>query len=205
VFSSAPTLGQLVAAEHILSAVFLSMAQVSSLLEKFDELRAALLKLGASFEFPLEQPVLQAPIPAAPAGRGLRGAVTADRAREFRFDCVLPARAMAMVVVDSFSLQKGLIDLLLRHAEPTRGTVLPGEANLADLDVHALYDAIVVVANTEVLQNGLEENLALDAPTVTRAAMRNMLGVADLTRVLAALPAGLETPLSACGYPRSRF
>lgn len=204
VISNALTLGQLVAAELILSAVFLSMARVSGLLEEFYELCAALYKLGDYFEFPLEQPVARTPLPAAPAGLGLRGAVTAHRSREFRFDFALAPGTKALVVVDSFSLQKGLLDLLLRHTEPARGTVLLGDANLADLDVHALRDAIVVVDNTGVLQCSLEENLALGDPAITRAAMRDMLEVVGLTPVLAALPEGLETPLGAYGYPLSR-
>lgn len=204
VIESELTLGQLVAAELILSAVFISIARVSTMLEELYEVCAALYKLGDFFELPLETPVTGEPLPAGPAGLSFDAAVTVHRDREFRLDLAIPAGAKVLAVVESYSLQKRMLDLVLAHVEPLRGAVLFAGRNIADLNRHALRDRIAVVDNSGVLERTLEENLGLGDPTITRAAMRDMLDLVGLEAVVNALPEGLETPLGAFGYPLSR-
>lgn len=204
VISNELTLGQLVAAELILSAVFLSLARLPSLLEEFFETCAALYKLGDLFDIPLETPIAGDALPAGCVALRFDGAVTSHRARQFRIDIEFCAGAKVMAVASSYSLQKGIVDLALNHVEPQRGAVLLGERNIADMNLHQLRDGIVVVDNSGVLECSIEENLGLGDPTISRAAMRAMLEVVNLDTVVNSLPAGIDTPLGAFGYPLSR-
>lgn len=204
VISNELTLGQLVAAELILSVVFVSVARISGLLEEFYELCAALYKLGDFFEFPLEASGRGEALPSGPADLRFEGVQTSLRDRHFQFDFELAAGAKVMAVVDSYALQKSLTDLLLRHIEPERGAIQFAGRNLADLNVQALRDDIVVIENSGVLERTVEENLGLGDPRVTRAAMRDALAAVGLEAVINSLPEGLGTRLGAFGYPLSR-
>ena len=198
------TLGQLVAAELILSAVFISLTRTSGLLEEFYEVCAALYKLGDFFELPLESAVDGEPVPDGPASLRFDGASARPRDREFRFRLEIAAGSKVMLVANSFSLQKGLLDLLQRHIEPTRGAVLFAGRNIADLRLHQLRDRVLVVENSGVLERSVEENLGLGDPAISRAAMRELLEVVGLETIVNNLPDGIATTLGAFGYPLSR-
>ena len=204
VISNELTLGQLVAAELILSAVFISLARLPSLLEELFETCAALYKLGDFFDLPLESPIAGDALPGGSVALRFEGAVTSHRARQFHLDLEFPAGAKIMVVASSYSLQKGILDLVLRHLEPQRGAVLLGARNIADMNLHELRDGIVLIDNSGVLERTIEENLGLGDPAITRAAMRTMLEVVNLETAVNNLPDGIETPLGAFGYPLSR-
>jgi putative ABC transport system ATP-binding protein len=198
------TLGQLVAAELILSAVFMSLTRTAGLLEEFYEVCAALYKLGDFFELPLESALHGDPVPDGPASLRFDGASARPRDREFRFQLEIAAGSKVMLVANSFSLQKGLLDLLQRHIEPTRGAVLFAGRNIADLNLHQLRDRILIVDNSGVLERSVEENLGLGDTAISRAAMREMLEVVGLEAIINNLPDGIATPLGAFGYPLSR-
>jgi len=198
------TLGQLVAAELILSAVFMALTRTAGLLEEFYEVCAALYKLGDFFELPLESALGGDEVPDGPASLRFDGATARHRDREFRFGLEIAAGSKAMLVANSFSLQKGMLDLLQRHIEPTRGAVLFAGRNIDDLHLHSLRDRILIVENSGVLERSIEENLSLGDPAISRATMREMLEVVGLEPIVNNLPDGLATELGAFGYPLSR-
>lgn len=204
VVSNELTLGQLVAAELILSAVFASFARLPSLLEEYYEVCAALYKLGDFFDFPLEGPIAGDEVPQGSVGLRFVDATTSHRDRQFRFDFEIPAGAKTMAVASSYSLQKGLIDLVMRHHEPRHGEVLFGGRNVADLHLHRLRDGIALVDNSGVLERSIEDNLRAGDASIDRADIRAMLAVVGLDTVVSSLPMGLATTLGAFGYPLSR-
>ncbi len=204
VVSNQLTLGQLVAAELILSAVFVSFARLPSLLEEYYEVCAALYKLGDFFDIPLEGPIDGDAVPEGPVGLKFIDATTRHRDREFHFDFEIPPGAKLMTVGSSYSLQKGLIDLVMRHQSPHRGVLLYGGHDIADLHLHRLRDGIALVDNSGVLERSIEDNLRGGDPGLSRAELRAMLAVVGLDAVINGLPRGLSTPLGSFGYPLSR-
>jgi putative ABC transport system ATP-binding protein len=204
VVSNQLTLGQLVAAELILSAVFVSFARVPYLLEEYYEVCAALYKLGDFFDVPLELPIDGEDVPAGSQPLRFLGVKTHHRDREFRFDLEIPAGAKMLAVASSFSMQRGLLNLVMRHTKPAAGEVRLGEHNIADLHLHQLRDGIMLIDNSGVLERTVEENLRLGDASITRTDMRAMLAVVGMDAVINALPQGLDTTLGAFGYPLSR-
>lgn len=204
VIGNALSLGQLVAAELILSAVFFSLTRVPSLLEEFYEVCAALYKLGDFFELPLEPALDGDTAPEGAASLSFEGAVARHRDREFRYTLDIAPGAKVLLVASSYSLQKRLIDLLQRHVEPLRGAVRYAGRDLGDLNLHALRDRILVIDNSGVLERSIADNLGLGEAGISRAAMREMLAVVGLEEIINGLPEGLDTQLGAFGYPLSR-
>lgn len=204
VIGNALTLGQLVAAELILSAVFFSLTRASGLLERFYEVCAALYKLGDFFDLPLE-PALDGDVPPeGPVDLAFEGAVARHRSREFRYSLEIPPASKSLLVTSSYSLQKCMIDLLQRHVEPIRGAVRFGGRDIGDINPHALRDRILVIDNSGVLERSVADNLGLGDPAISRAAMRDILEVVGLEEVINSLPDGVDTVLGAFGYPLSR-
>jgi putative ABC transport system ATP-binding protein len=163
-----------------------------------------LYKLGDFFDIPLEGPIDGDAVPAGPVGLKFVDATTHDRDREFHFDFEIPAGAKLMTAGSSYSLQKGLIDLVMRHQSPRRGVLLYGGHDIADLHLHCLRDGIALVDNSGVLERSIEDNLRGGNSELSRAELRTMLAVVGLDAVVNGLPQGLNTPLGAFGYPLSR-
>lgn len=198
------SLGQLVAAELILSAVFVSFARLPLLLEEYYELCAALYKLGDFFDIPLEGPIGGDSVPEGPVGLRFVGATTSHRDRRFRFDFEIAAGAKVLAVGNSFSLQKGLVDLVMRHQKPQQGAVLFGGHDVADLHLHRLRDGIALIENSGVLERSIEDNVRAGNDHLSRAELRRMLAIVGLDTLINSLPQGLATPLGAFGFPLSR-
>jgi putative ABC transport system ATP-binding protein len=204
VIENALSLGQLVAAELILSAVFFSLTRAPGLLEEVYEVCAALYKLGDFFELPLEPAQDGEPPPDGPAGVSFHGAVARYRAKEFRYDLELPPGSKTLLVASSYSAQKRMLDLLQQHVEPLHGAIRYGGRDITDLNRHALRDRILAIDGSGVLERSIADNLGLGDPDISRAAMRDMLAVVGLEQEIIALPDGLDTTLGAYGYPLSR-
>lgn len=194
----------MVAAELILSVIFIAIARLPDYLDLWYELCAAVAKLGDFYAIPLEAPIAGERL--APDEHGLRldEVVCSFHGDRLRFHFSLEPGAQIMVVTSAQRLQKSLIDLLLRHLAPEAGIVSLGGRNLADLDPHHLRDLVALVDNSGALESSIADNLSLGDPGVDRTAMRAVLEEVDLHDEISRLPEGLDTVLGPFGYPLSR-
>lgn len=197
-------LGQLVAAELILSVVFVGMARSGEYLDNYYELCAAAVKLSEFASIPLERDTGRMTIEAERADVAFVGVVCHRGDREYRLDFQVPAGATVLVSTESQSVQKLVIDLLLRHREPEAGRVIVAGVDLADCRLHDLRDRVAVLDSSGVLERSIADYLSLGDPAITRARMREALAVTGLESIVDRLPRGLATPLGPFGYPLSR-
>ena len=121
-----------------------------------------------------------------------------------RFDFSLPAGQQVMIACASHRYQKAIVDLLLRHIEPSAGSIMLGRQNLSDIHPHALRDTIMVVDNAMTMECSIADNLCLGNTRLTRAELRAALSLVSLDDVVEQLPKGLDTPLGPLGHPLSR-
>ena len=198
------TLGQLVAAELILSVIFYSIAGFGAYLESYYESAAALDKLSYFYRIPLEDQGGRLDAPPGPAH------LVFDRVRAgtHRGDCLLdfevPAGAVVMAVAESSSLQKAVIDLLERHRGPDGGSIRYSGVDLADCNRQALRDHIGLIDSLDVVECSVFEYLAMGRPDLTQAEARDMLRLVGLEETLDGLPDGFDTQMRPLGYPLSR-
>lgn len=204
VINSALSLGQLVAAELILSVIFIAIARMPDYLDLWYELCAGIEKLGDFYAIPLEAPVKGERLAAEDQGLRFDQVVCRFHRDTFRYDFALAPGSQVMVVTSAQRLQKSLIDLLQRHLAPEAGTLSLGDRNLADINPHHLRDAIALVDNSGALESSIADNLALGDATVDRSAMRAVLEEVDLHEEVSQLADGLDTVLGPFGYPLSR-
>jgi ATP-binding cassette subfamily B protein len=112
-------------------------------------------------------------------------------------DLVVPDRGHLAVVGPSGAGKTTLMSLMLRFLEPERGEVLLDGAPYGALDVHAIRRHFAYVEQeTPVVPGTVRDNLLFAAPDATDERLREVLDSIHLGDTVAAMEAGLDTPLS---------
>ncbi len=195
------TLGQLVAAELIVTAVVASVAKLGKHLESWYDLMAAVDKLGHLLDLPLDRAGGE-PLPPAAAGLAvtLRGVSTPGGP----LDLALAPGERVAVVGPMGAGKSRLLTVLAALDEPGAGAALFDGQDVRSLDLPALRTAITLARPNEVVEGTVFENLRLARPGLELADATRALEAAGLAQVVRALPRGLDEPLSVGGAPLSR-
>lgn len=191
------SIGQLVAAELILSSVFYGVAQLGTYLEVFYELAASLEELHLFWEVPQEgapQPDAAGP----PDGSiRLRDVVHGGH----HFDFAVPAGAQVGAIADP-GVDRSLATLLKRLDVPQRGFVSVGGADLGTLDMYRLRSDVIVLDRPTIVEMSVREYLSLSAPGRPEELI-GALELVGLDRRIGSLAGGLDALLSTSGWPLS--
>lgn len=111
-----------------------------------------------------------------------------------------PGHSLA-VVGETGSGKSTLASLLVRLADPTRGTVSIDGVDLRELSSENRSRIIGMVSQeTYLAHTTIEENLRRAAPRATRSEFERALEAAQLDDVIATLPEGLATVVGARGH-----
>ncbi|KQN81334.1 ABC transporter transmembrane domain-containing protein [Sphingomonas sp. Leaf62] len=190
------SLGQLVAAELILSGVFYGISQFGWYLDSFYELVASSEELSLLFAIPQETTV-----------RGDHGPrdgavkltdVVLDGAR---YTLALGAGEQLVTVAEP-GAERRLAMLLKRHALPERGLLRIGGADPGSFDIYRLRSDVTVLDRSTIVEATIRQYLRLASEDLDEVAME-ALATVGLERRLASLPKGLDTQLGSTGYPLS--
>ncbi len=197
------TLGQLVAAELILTGVFASMSRFGYYLELHYDVCAAMDKLSAFYRLPLEEQVYRRtqPITDWKPSLELRNARQAMQDKSFVFNMTIPDGASTLVAAEDTVIIKLLTDWLQRFREPDFGEVLLGGHDIGDISPQILRNDIAVIDSPLLLESTIHDYLALADPYASRTQMRMILTRVGFGAALEQLSDGLDTPLLANGYP----
>lgn len=192
------SIGQLVAAELILSGVFYGVSQLGYYLDTFYDLVASAEELSLLFSIPQEKPPARGA--EAPSDGALR--LMDVKLDDARFDFALAAGEQLVVAADPGAERK-LALVLKRHVHPERGLVSIGGADLEALDMYLLRSQVLVLNRPTIAEVTIREYLAMAASDVSATRMLEALAVVGLQERIAQLPKGLDTPLAATGHPLS--
>lgn len=191
------SIGQLVAAELILSGVFYGIAQLGTYLETFYDMAASLEELSLFWDVPQE---------AAPDGNAPAPPDGAIRLRDVRhaghvFDFELESGAQVGVIAAP-GVERSLVRLLKRLELPEAGLVSVGGADLGSFDMYRLRSDVIVLDRPTIVEMTLREYLGLSAPGRPEA-MLEALELVGLAHRIGDLPGGLDATLSSSGWPLS--
>lgn len=190
------SIGQLVAAELILSGVFYGISQLGTYLESFYDLSASLEELSLLYAIPQEPP--SGPAGHRPGDGALR--LHSVSAGEERFDFSVESGAH-LVAVAQPEAERALALLLKRHIHPTRGMVMVGGGDLEAFDMYLLRSDVVVLDRPSIVEVTIREFLHLAQPDISPGDLMDMIRLVGLESRIAQLPDGLETTLSGSGRP----
>jgi ABC-type bacteriocin/lantibiotic exporter with double-glycine peptidase domain len=201
------SLGQLVAAEIVVSLVLHGITKFTKQVEYFYELTAGISKLDSLSNLELENEQGD-PLPTrqGPMGVAFRNFILSRDGQEIlsipKFE--IKAGAKIAVLGPNGSGKSMLADALFKMREPATGTILLDEANIRDLKVSSLRKEVALIRGAEIFSGTIAENLKLGDPDLTRLDLREALDAVGLSEELDSLPEALETQLTPSGAPLSR-
>jgi len=203
------TLGQLVAAELVVTPVVSSFAKIGKYLESLYDLLAAVDKVGHLFDLPLERTGGE-PLPdggSRPAalrlqdvtleppgpGRPLLDGVTLE---------VAPGSRVA-VMGPHGSGKSLLASLALGLRTPTHGAVELDGVDLREVRLEEVRSRMALVRGIELFEGTLLDNMRVGRESLSLHEVREALAAVGLLEEVAALPDGLQTQLSGSHLPLS--
>lgn len=191
------SVGQLVAAELILSGVFYGIAQLGGYLEVFYDLAAGLEELSLFWDVPQET-TPQAEAHALPhGGIRLRGVQMGAHHLDFAVES-----GEQVGILAAPGVERSIAILLKRLQTPERGFVSVGGADLGTFDMVQLRADVVVLDRPSIVEMSVRDYLRLSAPGRAEA-MLEALALVGLEERIGSLPGGLDTMLSGTGWPLS--
>lgn len=203
VISNQLTLGQLVAAELILSAILFGISKFASQLSLFYELYASMEKISHFYQLPLEDTNGRFELENQPLDIVIDKVEHRFRGRSFHLDFTLPAGIKTLASTSSNTIEKLLIDFLQGHLEPMQGRLMIGDKDLLDYNLHKLREKIIVLDNAMMIEGTIEDYLKFGCPQASRADIQYLLRAVGLEDTIGHLKDGLETKITPSGYPLS--
>lgn len=203
VIQSELTLGQLVAAELVLSAAFFGVAQLGTYLQYFYELCAAGEEVAQFFDVEQETPTGDDPIIGSDHTLVFRKVRGAARHEEAELDFTIPSGAIVMASTSQHGLQRLFTSVLKLYQLPTSGYVTLGGTDLKDIEAHHLRMTIYVLDRPSFVPMTIRQYLSLSCATGESWRMLDALEAVGLTDAIAGLDKGLDTAVAATGYPLS--
>ena len=197
------TLGQLVAAELIVTSIAASLSKLGKHLETYYDIVAALHKVGKLIDLPLEQD----------AGQRLQYS-SVPHVLEFEGVTVLNGSCAAMDVeltlhpgeiVGLTGENRAALSLLLEAVygwrELKKGVIRIDGVDIKHLALQHLRDQVELVHNGNIFMGTIDDNLRLGHQEISPDAVRHVLRRVGLNDELRALEDGLESELLVNGAP----
>jgi len=196
------TLGQLVAAELIVTVIVGSFAKLGGYMESFYDLLASVDKLGVLLDLPIEeQEGVLHQFPAQPSSLTVHNV-------DYSFAggaCVLESLILEIRSGERVALvgpgKSVLLDLIFGLRNPTHGHLSLDGIDPRDLRPDFLRRRVALVRGSEVFHGSVAENVHLARPEITFNKIRDALEQVGLLDGVLALPEGIETDLSSAGVP----
>ena len=199
------TLGELVAAELIVTVIVGSFAKMGKHLQSYYDLLASVDKLGVLFDLPMERQdgllQLSQTEPAEVSVKGVGFANFHGVTTDHQIDLYVESGGRLMLTGPSGSGKSRLLDLLFGLTSPAKGHVSINEIDPRDMRPDALRKHVALVRNIEIFNGTLEENIHLERPYVSTSDVREALEWVGLYEQILQLPQGLQTHLVDNGYP----
>jgi len=190
------SIGQLVAAELILSGVFYGIAQFGTYLEAFYDLAGGLEELSRFWSIPQED--------SQPTGEGPRDGAIRLRGVEHdghRFHFAVDSGEQ-LAIVAAPGVERALTLLLKRHEAAGKGLVLVGGADIAAFDMYRLRAEVMVLDRPGFVEMSLRDYLTLAGP-LDGARLMEALDIVGISERVGGLADGLDTIVSSSGWPLS--
>jgi ABC-type bacteriocin/lantibiotic exporter with double-glycine peptidase domain len=201
------TLGQLVAAELIVSTILGSLAKLFKHLEGFYDVVAAVDKLGVLFDLKVER---HDGIMTLPPGQGIEVNISkvklndAGPALAHGLTTTIERGETVAIVGPRGSGKSRLLEILFGIEQPDSGHLQIEKCDPRDLRPDVLRAHVSLAADIEVFDGTIAENIDLRRPGTSPNEVRAALeGVGLLDEVLR-LKKGLETHLNGSGKPLSK-
>jgi putative ABC transport system ATP-binding protein len=197
------TLGQLVAAELVLSAAFAGVSMLGTYLGYFYDLFAAVEEIAQFYLVEQEQPKGADPFDGPDHTIVMNGVRGQARNEEVTFDLEIPSGAIIMADASQHGIQRLFTNILKLHELPQGGIATLGGIDIKAIEAHHLRKNVHILDRPTMVEMTIREYLALSCPETAPQRMIAALETVGLAHTVSTLPQGLDTPLASTGYPLS--
>lgn len=197
------TLGQLVAAELVLSAAFFGVSQLGGYLTYFYDLCAAIEELSLFFDVAQEQPSAPRRDDRRDSSLAFQSVRGKARGRVATFNVEIASGAKVMAATSAHGIQRLFTSYLKRHVTPEGGVIAFGGADILSGEPNALRQEIFVLDRPSFIEMSIRDYLTISAEDPHPADVLSALRVVGLEPALAQLEHGLDTMVASTGYPLS--
>ncbi len=198
------TLGQLVAAELIVTVILGSFAKIGKDLESFYDLLASVDKLGKLFDLPIADvnklQLVRRPGPLNLSIEDFQLDSTQTTPARIKFDA-----GETYAICGSTELRRNLfVEALSGQRKPKNGYVMLDEFRVDSVSVESLQENIGLVRGIELFDGTVDENLRLGRPNIGSSRVNDIVQKLGLQQTVARLESGFATKMAVSGYPLSQ-
>ena len=197
------TLGQLVAAELIVTLIVGSFAKIGKQLEGFYDVMASMDKLGHLFEMPLERAdgiefsFLDSPMRVQVYDLSVNPSSFGEGLSNISFG-IEPGERVCLTSHPS-ELTSQVLEAIVEYRSPISGRIEVDGLDVRRLRLDCLREQVVLVKEIEVFGGTIAENIHLGRDEVSESDVRQALQAVDLLDMVLDLPHGLSTPITTDG------
>lgn len=195
------TLGQLVAAELVLSVAFVGMSQLGTYLAYFYEVCAAIDELSQFYGVEQEEPVGSSTPYSGDASVSFVNARGDARGEIATLNFTLPSGSRVLGTAETHGIEREVTNFLKRHARPAAGYVALGGQDIASIRAHELRQHIIVLDRPNAIEMTIREYLQLSGDGASAGQILDVLRIVGLDTAIAQLSDGLDTRVAATGWP----
>ncbi len=195
------TLGQLVAAELIMSAIFVGLPQMAGYLDSFFDVCAAVEELSRFKEVKTEAS-RKGKFQSIPENNTIEfsNVRLLRQEQESLFNFVLPASSVVQVVGDTVSF-RWLAEMLRANIKPNSGLITIDGVDNTDIDLTSLRQSVRIIDRVTFLPMTVKDYLDLFIPDNSPVSRLQALTLMRLDEDIARLKLGYETLLSRGAWP----
>ena len=197
------SLGQLVAAELVLSVVLFGIAQLGVYLTYLYDLPAAIEELSLFDDVEQEAPAPDEETLTGDASLAFIGAGGESRGLEATLDFTIPSGARVLARAENHNLQRLFTNFMKAHDAPRGGYIALGGTDIRSVKAHTLRRQVIVIDRPNAVEMTIREYLRLSAEGATTERILKVARIVGLEVTIAQLDRGLDTPIASTGWPLS--
>jgi ABC-type bacteriocin/lantibiotic exporter with double-glycine peptidase domain len=198
------SIGQLVAAELIMSAVFFGLSRFGQYLELYYELYGSADKLAKAVSTPQSELSASSVCNCNSSNLTFHDVTLAHEEHHYHLNISLASGSKYYVDTRSNWLQDTLIDVLRGTEQPRAGWVSLGDQALSDFETYALRQHVALVSHSLIIETTIKKFLQLAAPSASVGDICTVLEQVQLMPVINKFEHGIDTEMSLSGSPLHR-
>lgn len=200
------TIGQLVAAELVVTVILYNFAKSGKYLLSFYDLYAAVDKISVFYDLKTEDNSEKFEIEKDDLinfDLDLKNVEIKTSATDinFYFNYKFASSNKYFVHTQYYNSKVMLLELIQKLILPDKGEIEFGEHKYNRISSGSIRDNIYVVDKPCVIEGSIEENLTIGQTNITAADINNALEVVDLSHLYQTFKDGLSTKIIASGHP----
>ncbi len=204
VIHSELTLGQLVAAELILSSIFYGAVKLSYSLTSFYELGASVEEIYRIYQMPFEKSEGKLLPPSAPADLVFHNVeILDDNQESIYLNFKIKSGQKVVALCATHKIQQSILYSVVRYLKIKSGRILLGDQDIRDINPRLLRDVVIIIDKVTIFETTIREYLTLNQEDMVSSYIYDVLELLELNTVIDSLDDRLDTHLSASGFPLS--